>query len=969
MAPSSFLVSLVSLKSCLVNLPASLSAALLTSSALPQNIAVELVHSRKQVYAGWTGMVSKSEDTIEIDASFAKEVQVDLHPSPAVAHIVHVEPLTSDDWEIMELHASFLELNLISQVRVISYEHPFTVYLSSSSTISLRLKSFEPSAQTRFVRLSPDAEVIVAPKVRADRVDHKSMGTIKRDNRDRNNVMTLRTVMRKSEERLDIFLDKASCQLGKWAEIAISKTAFDDNKSIAQGTLSAATIVVAVNDWEDVPNGHVGISSTVSKCLSIQGSVGELLRIYPAPMQLKSSTIVIRPFSSMTSIKINSEKLNSSVLKDSLVQLSIIPGPITHNLRIPACPGLADGGLLQLAKEGWIHATETTTFEMGQDIAGELMSLSYTPKRVLGLEPMLEKSSKIIRYDAGILVVGTHGSGKSTFISSLRTKLEDYLIYSQVCDASSLSTERVPTVIGAFSRWFNLAAFHNPSVLILDDLDVLLTAENEHSDSSRTRQLSELFLSVAYSHRIPIVVTTKSKDSLNKIITQSHLFREIITLSAPEKILREEYFGQCVSETIVRKTERFGWGDLERIKERAETENTVRSESIERKFPVTDVDYLKALVGYTPVNLRGVKLQKTDVEWRDIGGLKATKQILLETLLMPTKYAPIFNSCPLRLRSGLLLYGYPGCGKTLLASAIARESGLNWIGVKGPEILNKYIGASEGSVRDLFARAQAARPCVLFFDEFDSIAPKRGHDSTGVTDRVVNQMLTQMDGAEGLEGVWVLAATRYFPDWMRIKFDSRPDLIDSALLRPGRLDKSLFCDMPNFHDRLDILRVLITKLNLGNDVDLTSLADKTTGYTGADLQALLYNAHLEAVHDILENTDTYDVKIAKEEIRFEVYNGSQDKTGVSSMAEKSAILSTLQNILNEPQKESPEQSKVEVVILERHVLKSLEITRPSISRQEQNRLRMTYQEFVSGRSGEMPNGMASQEIGGRATLM
>jgi peroxin-1 len=109
----------------------------------------------------------------------------------------------------------------------------------------------------------------------------------------------------------------------------------------------------------------------------------------------------------------------------------------------------------------------------------------------------------------------------------------------------------------------------------------------------------------------------------------------------------------------------------------------------------------------------------------------------------------------------LLLYGFPGCGKTLLASAVAKECGLNFISVKGPEILNKYIGASEKSVRDLFERAQAARPCVLFFDEFDSIAPKRGHDSTGVTDRVVNQMLTQMDGAEGLEGVYVLAATRY----------------------------------------------------------------------------------------------------------------------------------------------------------------------------------------------------------------
>ena len=218
-----------------------------------------------------------------------------------------------------------------------------------------------------------------------------------------------------------------------------------------------------------------------------------------------------------------------------------------------------------------------------------------------------------------------------------------------------------------------------------------------------------------------------------------------------------------------------------------------------------------------------------------------------------------------------MLYGYPGCGKTLLASAVAKECGLNFISVKGPEILNKYIGASEKSVRDLFERASAAKPCVLFFDEFESIAPKRsviprphlvtrptltssGHDSTGVTDRVVNQLLTEMDGAQGLDGVYVLAAT------------SRPDLIDPALLRPGRLDKALLCDMPDEEDRLDvsvsaalrattltqqILRAVAKKLPFEPDIDFEEVARATAGFSGADLQAVIYNAHLEVVHDQL----------------------------------------------------------------------------------------------------------------------
>jgi peroxin-1 len=179
----------------------------------------------------------------------------------------------------------------------------------------------------------------------------------------------------------------------------------------------------------------------------------------------------------------------------------------------------------------------------------------------------------------------------------------------------------------------------------------------------------------------------------------------------------------------------------------------------------------------------------------DVGGLLCAKTTLMETLVWPTTYQAIYKAVGIRMPRGILLYGVPGTGKTLLAEAVASSSGLNYIPVKGPELLSKYIGASEANVRDVFQRAAAARPCLIFFDEFESLAPRRGHDSTGVTDRVVNQLLTQLDGVEGFaEGVYILAAT------------SRPDLIDPALLRPGRLDKSILCPMPGEEDRLDILR-------------------------------------------------------------------------------------------------------------------------------------------------------------------
>jgi peroxin-1 len=336
---------------------------------------------------------------------------------------------------------------------------------------------------------------------------------------------------------------------------------------------------------------------------------------------------------------------------------------------------------------------------------------------------------------------------------------------------------------------------------------------------------------------------------------------------------------------------------------------------------------------------------------------------------------------------------------------VAGECGLNFISVKGPEILNKYIGASEKSVRDLFERAQAARPCVLFFDEFDSIAPKRGHDSTGVTDRVVNQFLTQMDGAEGLSGVYVLAAT------------SRPDLIDPALLRPGRLDKSLLCDFPDLDDRIDILRALATKAKVSQDVldsedDLIDLGRRTEGFSGADLQALVSNAQLEAIHDALSQHDTEDgagdangrrykakkpnASAARNFVQFR-YGPEESKAEAdrrarsgavrsSELAEQAAISAKLESIKLARKKQrgqtaadadaaarkgdkGQQQQNKEVVIGWKHLAAALEDTRASISREEKQRLGRIYHEFVVGRSGDMKDGQGGMEIGGRSSLM
>ncbi|MCI4456992.1 MAG: AAA family ATPase, partial [Desulfurococcaceae archaeon] len=200
----------------------------------------------------------------------------------------------------------------------------------------------------------------------------------------------------------------------------------------------------------------------------------------------------------------------------------------------------------------------------------------------------------------------------------------------------------------------------------------------------------------------------------------------------------------------------------------------------------------------------------------------------------------IFEKMGIRPPKGILLYGPPGVGKTLLAKAAATESEANFIAVNGPEILSKWVGESEKAIREIFRRARMVAPVIIFFDEIDAIAPVRGHDVSGVTDRIVNQLLTEMDGIKPLRGVVVIAAT------------NRPDLVDPALLRPGRFDRVIYVPPPDKKARLEILKIHTRKIPLAEDVDLNKLAEMTEGYSGADLEALVREAVLIALRERLE---------------------------------------------------------------------------------------------------------------------
>ncbi|CAJ1939703.1 unnamed protein product [Sphenostylis stenocarpa] len=505
-----------------------------------------------------------------------------------------------------------------------------------------------------------------------------------------------------------------------------------------------------------------------------------------------------------------------------------------------------------------------------------------------------------------------------TVAKSLENR-EDILAHIIFISCSKLSLEKVPVIRQRLANHVTEALNHAPSIVIFDDLDSIISSpDSESQPSISVAGLTDFLVDIMDEYGVidlarglPVELPSRSThlrsevlgtpnvssnlvqpsrrlkskqekrqkscglgpiafiasiQSLEKIpqsLSSSGRFDFHIKLPAPaaserRAMLKHEIQRrhlQCDDNILLDvavKCDGYDGYDLEILIDR-----TVHS-AVRRFLPLNasiDVhespailreDFSQAMVDFLPVAMRDITKSASDDSrsgWDDVGGLVDIRNAIKEMIELPSKFPKTFAQAPLRLRSNVLLYGPPGCGKTHIVGAVAATSSLRFISVKGPELLNKYIGASEQAVRDIFSKAAAAAPCLLFFDEFDSIAPKRGHDNTGVTDRVVNQFLTELDGVEILTGVFVFAAT------------SRPDLLDAALLRPGRLDRLLFCDFPSWHERLEILAVLSRKLAMAKDIDLATIANMTEGFSGADLQALLSDAQLAAVHDVLDNVD------------------------------------------------------------------------------------------------------------------
>ena len=412
-----------------------------------------------------------------------------------------------------------------------------------------------------------------------------------------------------------------------------------------------------------------------------------------------------------------------------------------------------------------------------------------------------------------------------------------------------------------------------PSIIFIDEIDSIAPKREEVQGEVERRvvaQLLTLMDGLKERGHVIVIGATNRIDAVDPALRRPGRFDREINIGVPDKKGRKEILSihtrgmplgmdeekksQFLDE-IASLTYGFVGADLAALSRESamnalrrylpeiDLDKPIPTEILE-KMQVTDDDFREALKAIEPSSLREVTVEVPNITWEDIGGLESVKSELRESVELPLLKPEVFKKLGIRAAKGFLLYGPPGVGKTLLVKAVANESNANFISVKGPEVLSKWVGESEKAVREIFKKAKQVAPTIVFLDEVDSIAPRRGqYGDTGVTERIVNQLLTSLDGIEVLQGVVVLAAT------------NRPDIIDPGLLRAGRFDKMIYIPAPDVGSRLKILDVHTKQMPLSKDVSLEDLAQKTEGYVGADLENLCREAGMMAYRENTEATE------------------------------------------------------------------------------------------------------------------
>jgi transitional endoplasmic reticulum ATPase len=606
-----------------------------------------------------------------------------------------------------------------------------------------------------------------------------------------------------------------------------------------------------------------------------------------------------------------------AVTENQTVPVSFGLGPLSSMSGQKVPLKIADsepGGTVVVTDSTEIEISERPAEQLSEATPEESTTPNVTYEDIGGLDTELEQVREMIELPMrhpelfqqlgieppkGVLLQGPPGTGKTLMARAVANEIDAHFTDISGPEIMSKyygeSEEQLREV-------FEEAAENAPAVVFIDEIDSIAPKRDDTSGDVERRvvaQLLSLMDGLEERREVVVIGATNRVDALDPALRRGGRFDREIEVGVPDKAGRTEILqvhtrGMPLAEGIdldqyAENTHGFVGADIEQLAKEAAMnalrrirpeldleQDEIDAETLER-LEVSQRDFKQALKGIEPSALREVFVEVPDTTWDQVGGLEETKERLRETIQWPLEYPEVFEAMDMQAAKGVLMYGPPGTGKTLLAKAIANEAQSNFISIKGPELLNKYVGESEKGVREVFEKARSNAPTVVFFDEIDSIAGERGQRSgdSGVGERVVSQLLTELDGLEELEDVVVIATT------------NRPDLIDQALLRPGRLDRHVHVPVPDAEARGKIFEVHTRDKPLADGVDLGNLADQTEGYVGADIEAVCREASMAASREFINSVgpDDVDETVGNVRVTPDHFETALDEVGPSVDAE------------------------------------------------------------------------------------
>ena len=560
-----------------------------------------------------------------------------------------------------------------------------------------------------------------------------------------------------------------------------------------------------------------------------------------------------------------------SVMEGQTVRVDVIGNPITLVITKVAPKGIAivtDETDIELKEEPYkpeegmrevsdIHYEDIGGLGRELQLVREMIELPLRHPEIferLGIQP-----------PKGVLLYGPPGTGKTLIAKAVANEVDAHFI---TISGPEIVSGTYGASEGKLRELFEEAQANAPAIIFIDEVDSIAPKREDTKGELERRvvaQLLTLMDGLKGRGQVIVIAATNLPDSIDPALRRGGRFDREIEIGIPDKKGRMEIFqvhtrgvplaDDVKLEEYANSTHGFVGADVALLVKEAAMHalrKVIPQIKIDEEIPnevldalrVTNEDFAEARKHVEPSAMREVLVEVPDVNWNQVGGLEETKQELKEAVEWPLKYPEVFARLQTKPPKGILLFGPPGTGKTLLAKAVANESECNFIAVKGPELLSKWVGESEKGVREIFRKARQASPSIIFFDEIDALVPKRGiyEGSSHVTESVVSQILTELDGMEELRNVTILAAT------------NRPDMLDDALLRPGRLERHIYVPAPDEESRKKIFEVYLggeTGSILAKDVDIDAMVKQTEGYVGADIESLVREAKMAAMREFI----------------------------------------------------------------------------------------------------------------------